>query len=187
MDVDLDKEVFTTFEAAKICNANITSIKNWIDKGELRAFRTPGGHYRIERTVLEDFLNRHAMPNPFAQRERRRMLLVDRHPARVDELAAHFGDQHDYDATDDPQQALLTIGQWLPDVAIIDDGVDGIDLVGLCENIRQNPDLRRVALVAVHDRDDDFSGRLNAAGCEHVVSPHGDQKALFEAVRRALL
>ena len=45
--MNLDKEVYTTFEVARVCNANITSIKNWIDKGELRAFRTPGGHYRI--------------------------------------------------------------------------------------------------------------------------------------------
>lgn len=187
MDVDLDKEVYTTFESAKICNANITSIKNWIDKGELRAFRTPGGHYRIERKVLEDFLNRHCMPNPFAEREKRRILLVDRQPKRVELLAGQFGQQHRYDATDDPQQALLTIGQWVPDVAIIDDGIDGLDLIGLCETIDQNPELRRVSVIAVHDGDDRYCEELREAGCDYVVSPWSDGDAMLEAVRRALL
>ena len=40
---NLDKTVFTTFEVARVCNANITSIKNWIEKGNLRAFRSGDG------------------------------------------------------------------------------------------------------------------------------------------------
>jgi excisionase family DNA binding protein len=187
MDVDLDKEVFTTFEAAKICNANITSIKNWIDKGELRAFRTPGGHYRIERKVLEDFLNRHSMPNPFAEHERRRVLIIHHDPGWAEGLAGHFGSQYDYDATDDPQQALLTIGQWRPNVAVIDDRIEGIDLLGLCATIKETPELRTVSVIAVHERDPSYTERLKEAGCDHVVTPLDDDKALYEAVRRALL
>lgn len=187
MDVELDKEVFTTFEAAKICNANITSIKNWIEKGELRAFRTPGGHHRIERKVLEDFLNRHNMPNPFARRERRRLLLVHKRPATLEFLAGYFGAQYDYDATDDPQQALLTIGQWLPDTAIIDDRIEGIDLLTLVGTIEEHSSFGCVKVVAIHDREEAYSDQLRAAGCKFVVTPATDQEAILEAVRRALL
>lgn len=187
MDVDLDKEVYTTFEAAKICNANITSIKNWIDKGELRAFRTPGGHYRIERKVLDDFLNRHCMPNPFAERERKRVFLVHSDPEHIDALAVQFGQQHDYDASGDPQQALLTLGQWQPDVAVIDDRLDGIDLSELCSTLRQNSELRPVCIIALHDRDEAYTDCLRSAGCDHVISPVSDEAGLHEAIRRALL
>ena len=188
MDVDLDKEVFTTFEAAKICNANITSIKNWIEKGELRAFRTPGGHYRIEQKVLDDFLNRHSMPNPFAERERRRVLLIHSDPTQqLERIASHFGKQHDYDASGDSQQALLTLGQWRPDVAVVDDRLDGIDLPGLCQTIRQTPELSPVCIIALHDRDEAYSETLRQAGCDHVVRPVNDHGAVFEAIRRSLL
>jgi excisionase family DNA binding protein len=187
MDVDLDKEVFTTFEAAKLCNANITSIKNWIEKGELRAFRTPGGHYRIEQKVLDDFLNRHSMPNPFAERERRRVLLVHHDSRQVERVACHFGEQHDYTASDDPQQALLTIGQWRPDAAVVDDRVDGIDLPGLCETIRHTPELSTVSIIAMHNRDEAYSEALRQAGCDYVVSPVDDEAAMMEAIRRSLL
>ncbi|MFP4599154.1 MAG: helix-turn-helix domain-containing protein [Persicimonas sp.] len=187
MEVELDKEVFTTFEAAKICNANITSIKNWIDKGELRAFRTPGGHYRIERKVLDDFLNRHAMPNPFAERKRRRVLYVHNNPTSLEEISSHFGEQYDYEATDDPQQALLTIGQWVPDAVVIDDRIPGIELRQLCETIADNIELRPVSVVALHERDDGYSDALREAGCKYVVTPPDDTQIVIETLRRALL
>lgn len=187
MDVDLDKEVFTTFEVAKICNANITSIKNWIDQGELRAFRTPGGHYRIERKVIVDFLNRHDMPNPFAEHDRRRVLLVHPEPSRVDLLAEHFGQQYDYEATDNAYHALLTMGRWRPNAAIVDDRIDELDLVHLAEVVDDSPELRPISIVAVHDRDAGFDEALREAGCTHIVSPRSDQQSLFEEVRRALL
>ncbi|MFW5966777.1 MAG: helix-turn-helix domain-containing protein [Persicimonas sp.] len=187
MDVELDKEVFTTFEAAKVCNANITSIKNWIDRGELSAFRTPGGHYRIERKVLVDFLNRHDMPNPFAEHERRRVLLVHPEPSRLKMLSDHFGKQYDYEATDDAYEALLEMGRWRPNAAIVDDRIEDLDLARLCEIIESSPELRPISIVALHDRGEEFDEKLEAAGCAYTVYPRCDQQELFEAVRRALL
>lgn len=182
--MNLDKKVYTTFEAADICNANITSIKNWIDQGELQAFRTPGGHYRIEKKVLDSFLNRHGMPNPFAERERRRILLVHPEPTLVEALRDEFGSQHDYDATDDAVDALLKIGQWRPDAAIVDSEVDDLDVVGLCERVREHVDLRPVHLVIVHDGQ---AEPLAEAGADFTVPRDEGTSGIFEALRRALL
>ncbi len=182
--MNLDKKVYTTFEAASICNANITSIKNWIDQGELQAFRTPGGHYRIEKKVLDDFLNRHGMPNPFAERERRRILLVHPEQSLLEQLRSEFGTKHEYDATDDAVDALLKIGQWRPDAAIVDSRVPELDVVGLCERVREHVDLRPVHLVIVHDGEEDS---LAKAGADFTVDRGQGQEAIFEAVRRALL
>lgn len=185
--MDLEKEVYTTFEAASICNANITSIKNWIDKGELPAFRTPGGHYRIQRKVLDDFLNRHGMPNPFADRERRRILLVHSDGSLLDKLATEFGTKHDYDGTDNAVDALLKIGQWKPDAAVIYTGIDELDVVGLCERVREHADLRPVHLIIVHEKDEELEARLTKSGADFMVRKSGGVSEIFEAVRRALL
>ena len=40
--------MFTTFEVAEICDVTPVTIQNWIDKGWLRAYRTPGGHQKSE-------------------------------------------------------------------------------------------------------------------------------------------
>lgn len=185
--MDLEKKVYTTFEAANICNANITSIKNWIDQGELKAFRTPGGHYRIERHVLDDFLNRHGMPNPFAERERRRILLVHPDEALLSELRDNFGTKHEYDSTDDAVDALLKIGQWKPDAAIVDSRIEDLDVVGLCERVREHVDLRPVHLVVVHGKDEPQPTDLQSAGADFTVRREDGIQAIFEAVRRALL
>lgn len=185
--MDLEKKVFTTFEVAKICNANITSIKNWIDKGELSAFRTPGGHYRIERKVLRDFLNRHSMPNPFLEREKRRILVVHRDPSLVDELRERFGDKHDYQATDDPIDAVLRLGEWRPTAAVLDADLEGLPVDELCCRVREHGGLRPVDLIVVHSQDDCYAEQLSEAGASFVVGKAEGKDALYEAVRRSIL
>jgi excisionase family DNA binding protein len=47
---------------AKRCGVSNTTVLRWISAGQLPAFRLPGGHYRIERSDLSDFLARYHMP-----------------------------------------------------------------------------------------------------------------------------
>ncbi len=147
--MDLDKEVFTTFEAADICHANISSIKNWIADGELDAFKTPGGHYRIPRDVLVDFLQRHEMPNPFAHRQTPRVLVVHPDGEFAEEFAESLGGDVEFDAADDGVGALLKIGQWKPDVAVVARRVDELDVAALCRRVEEFSDLSHVQMVVV--------------------------------------
>jgi excisionase family DNA binding protein len=48
---------------AKHCGVSNTTVLRWISAGELPAFRLPGGHYRIGREDLTDFLNKYGMPS----------------------------------------------------------------------------------------------------------------------------
>ena len=43
----------TTGQAAEYCHVSQATIINWIKKGSLKAYTTPGGHHRI---LLPDFL-----------------------------------------------------------------------------------------------------------------------------------
>ena len=147
--MDLDKEVFTTFEAADICHANISSIKNWIANGELDAFRTPGGHYRIRREVLVDFLRRHEMPNPFTRREAPRVLVVHPDGEFLERFAVSLGADAEVDAADDAVGALLKIGKWKPDVAVVARRVDELDVTALCKRVAEFSDLSHVQMVVV--------------------------------------
>ncbi|MEL6179580.1 MAG: response regulator [Myxococcota bacterium] len=153
-EINYDKDVFTTFEVAKICNANITSIKNWIEHNKIRAFRTPGGHYRIERAVLVDFLNRYGMPNPFTARDRKRVLIVGNDPGTVELVRRAVGRDHEVEGTDDGLEAALMVGARRPDCLVIDILMDGFDGEHLLKLIRKDTTFNNTRIVAYSDTDD---------------------------------
>lgn len=185
-EIDLEQDVFTTYEVAQICNANITSIKNWIEKGELDAHRTPGGHYRIKRKVIRDFLNRHDMPNPFAERDRKHVLIWHGDPELEERLRSRFGDIHRYETRTDKLEALLKIGQWRPDVAIIEEPLTDLDVPSMCDAMRAVLEMRTVTLVIAHDQGESYSEELHEAGADYVVDIGSGRKGLYEAIRRAM-
>ncbi len=113
----LDKALFTTFEAAHLCHANVTSIKNWIERGELSAFRTPGGHWRIPRATMSDFLSRHGMANPLLRRPR--VLLWSTSPELVSGLSEGLGEQAELRQVEHQTCALVQLGQWKPELLIV--------------------------------------------------------------------
>ncbi len=52
----MNKGYLTTFEAAKLISVTPDSILKWIKSGKLAAFRTPGGHYRINIDNIKGIL-----------------------------------------------------------------------------------------------------------------------------------
>ena len=46
----------TTGQAARVLSVCPNTIKRWIASGDLPAYTTPGGHYRIPVAAFESFL-----------------------------------------------------------------------------------------------------------------------------------
>jgi excisionase family DNA binding protein len=80
----------TTSKAAKICGVARTTISKWIDKGELKAFVTPGGHRKITEQDLEDFLRKNGNRPSSKFGEKKRILIVDDNPDDIRLLEAAF-------------------------------------------------------------------------------------------------
>lgn len=59
-----NKSVFTTGEIANLLHIHQTTVIDWVDKGILSSYKTPGGHRRISRDNLMSFLDEHNMPVP---------------------------------------------------------------------------------------------------------------------------
>ena len=47
---------------AKHCGVSNTTVLRWIGRGELPAFRLPGGHYRIDGRDFAAFSRKYRMP-----------------------------------------------------------------------------------------------------------------------------
>ncbi len=58
------KDNYTTRQVGRICHVTVSAVINWIDNGVLHAFKTIGGHRRVLRKDLIDFLLKHNFPMP---------------------------------------------------------------------------------------------------------------------------
>ena len=52
----------TTGQVARYCHVSRATILHWIKKGVLKAYRTPGSHFRVLAADLVSFLELHGMP-----------------------------------------------------------------------------------------------------------------------------
>jgi excisionase family DNA binding protein len=50
------REFITTGQAASLCSVTPDTVLKWIKAGKIPASRTPGGHYRISRSDVEQFI-----------------------------------------------------------------------------------------------------------------------------------
>jgi excisionase family DNA binding protein len=57
-------KLFTTHEVAQLLQVDASTVSKWIDKKILLAFRTPGGHRRVQAQHLVAFVKHFQMPVP---------------------------------------------------------------------------------------------------------------------------
>jgi len=103
----VDSDFLTSAEAAELMGVSPSTIKRWVDEGELEAERTAGGHRRIRRALLEAFRSRLAGLDPATEGPASRLvdLLISEAPsqlveARLLELRAGVG-------------SAAALGDWL--------------------------------------------------------------------------
>ena len=69
--------LLATSEIARMYSVTNATVLNWIHAGKLRAFTTPGGHYRVAREDLYEFARTYsALPTADAPDQALRLLLI---------------------------------------------------------------------------------------------------------------
>ena len=77
------------------------TIINWIDSGYIKAYKTPGGHRRINVKDLESFMAKAGDPHSGSSGKplrTKRILVVDDDPIIVESIVQSLEeDEHDYE------------------------------------------------------------------------------------------
>ena len=143
----------STIEVAEMLGVAVSSVARWIDDGKLVAGRTPGGHRRIERDDLVQFLRQQQLRIPPALEPGRPSILIvdDDEPfARwlQEEIQNRFPDC-DVTLAFDGFSAGEIIGLSKPQVVILDLRMPGIDGFEVCSRLKSNPLLKDIRVIAV--------------------------------------
>ncbi|MFQ6605063.1 MAG: response regulator [Fidelibacterota bacterium] len=84
------KKFYTTGDVARYCEVDVNTVKRWIRHGNLEAFSTPSGHYRITREKFISFLAEQGFtydPYYFGDKHYAAdVLIIDDDPVRLDEI-----------------------------------------------------------------------------------------------------
>lgn len=155
-------ETLSTQEAARLLGLAVRSVQLMVDRGELHAWRTPGGHRRIAAASVQQWLNRRhggagrplgasepqrlpsVVPQAAAERggHRHRVLLIE-DSAHAINMVRLLMEQHfpevDLHVAHNGIAGLITAGQIEPCVLLVDILLPGIDGATLVAGLRAHP------------------------------------------------
>jgi excisionase family DNA binding protein len=124
---------FGTLDVARLLGVSAMTVVRWIDKGVIRAFRTPGNHRRILRDDLRHFIRKMGFPMPRELAgDKWKVLAVDDEPDVLDVLVRAFEGHADIEmySACDGVTALIEVGRVRPDLLLLDivlPGMNGIE------------------------------------------------------------
>ena len=153
---DQGRRFFTTSEVAQYCAVTNDGVLKWIKAAKLRAFSTPGGHYRVSAEDFRSFLEKYDIPVDEAffagDQKQRSVLVVDDEPnirEIVRRLLKELEPELRVEEACDGYEASIKIGNMMPDLVIMDVMMPRVDGISLCRSIRDNPKTRSVKVLAI--------------------------------------
>ncbi len=147
----------STTEAAQRLGMAVRSVQLMVDRGELQAWKTPGGHRRILRNSLDAWLAARgsAAPSPpvAAAGGRPVTLLLIEDSVHFQNLISLIVKRElpgaELHVASDGIAGLAMAGRLEPDVLLIDILLPGIDGAALITSLRSHPQFARSRLIVV--------------------------------------
>lgn len=176
---------YSTLDVSRMCQVDPATVARWCDLGRLKCFRTPGGHRRIIRDNLLEFLREHQMPVPGELGPSRPLVLAARpvEPfSRAFRAAARqFADILDIQQVSDVVTALLRVAAERPEMLLVSLDHDGCEPLEVIRGVRRNPATRPIRVVALGDPQSEAGKAALKAGAAECV---GDPGALLALLKR---
>jgi excisionase family DNA binding protein len=143
----------TTY-AAKLLGLSVGTIQTLVEKNELLAWKTQGGHRRISMPSIRDYQRKHNMLTvPTEPRDHRLRVLLVEDDAMTREMLRGFCNRStmpvDCTAMASGLEALIDIASIKPDVLITDLDMPGLDGFELLRTLRQNPQFNRMTTLVL--------------------------------------
>jgi len=148
------EDILTVFQASKYCNVSPKTIINWIEAGHIEAYKTVGGHRRIKKSDMENFMRKQGIPIPEQEivGERKRILIVDDDPIIVETLVQGLEEEeYDYEiiSASDGFEAGLQVNHFKPHLLILDIMMPDIKGFEVCKKIKTNEQTKNTKIIVL--------------------------------------
>jgi excisionase family DNA binding protein len=155
---------------ARLLGMAVRSVQLMVDRGELSAWKTPGGHRRISRESIDAWIARRGgTPAPVGPAKAapqsvrpggtpQRVLLIEDSVHYQNLVSLLIGQQFpmlELHMAHDGIVGLAMYGQLQPDLLIVDILLPGIDGATLITSLRSQPQFARSKLIVITSLDED--------------------------------
>ena len=185
-------DILTVFQASKYCNVSPKTIINWIEAGHIEAYKTVGGHRRIKKSNLENFMRKQGIPFPEeeAVNERKRILIVDDDPIIVETIVqALEEEEYNYEiiSASDGFEAGLQVNHFKPHLLILDIMMPDIKGYDVCKKIKGNEETKgtKILVLSAYLDDEKFK-KMKEYGADLCFSKPLPLPQLKEEVAKSL-
>ena len=144
-----------TSYAARLLGLSVATVQSLVEKGEIEAWKTLGGHRRVALHSVNAYLARHSPQRLKADtdpKSRLRVMLVEDDENAKDLYQSQF-EAWDLkvDCTWMPSalEALMDIASMRPDLLITDLSMPGVDGVEMLKALKRNPNLADMQIVVI--------------------------------------
>ena len=147
-------DIFTVFQASKYCSVSPKTIINWIEAGHIDAYKTVGGHRRIKKLDLEEFMRKQGIPVPEVETDggRKRILIVDDDPIIVETIVqALEEEEYNYEviSASDGFEAGLQVNHFKPHLLILDIMMPDIKGYEVCRRIKSDEETKDTKIIVL--------------------------------------
>lgn len=115
------EKLLTASDLAALCEVDLKTIHNWVDRGRIAHFRTPGRHLRFKAADVAEFLRAwgYSVPRELARATSRSMMAIGTKDTMA-HIARSLGEGVPVRHMNHPYDALIYAGSDPADVYIVD-------------------------------------------------------------------
>ncbi|MGB4010255.1 MAG: response regulator [Zwartia sp.] len=152
MNTPTQEDYCGTFLAAKLLGLSVGTIQGLVEKNELHAWKTQGGHRRISMQSIRDYQRQHGMTEASEKTQYLKVLIVEDDAAMLEVFKSTIDGWTlpvDCSLMSSAMEALIDINTIKPDLLITDLKMPGVDGFELLRTLRANPSFSSMVLVAM--------------------------------------
>lgn len=141
-----------TFYAAKLLGLSVGTVQSLVEKNELRAWKTQGGHRRISMQSIHEYQRQHGMEETSQPSSQLKVLVVEDDKATLElfrDTFARWNLPVDCTMMSSALEAMIDITSLKPHLLLTDLKMPGVDGFELLRTLRSNPAFSTMVVVAM--------------------------------------
>lgn len=152
---EIPAEVCGTFYAAKVLGMAVATVQGLVERGELEAWKTKGGHRRISMKSLRDYVDTHGtrtMQPATSASSKLRVLIVDDDEVTLEVIRSSMELWKlpiDCTVMNSAIDAMLDIAKIKPDLLISDLNIPVVDGFEFLRKLRSNQEYADMAFLVI--------------------------------------